>query len=46
MIRWKCFVPVKYQLPEGKSEGLALKQFYVMDRVGRIISHAGRRTVF
>jgi len=35
MIGWKCFVPVRYQLPKGSVAGLALTYFYMMHRVGR-----------
>jgi len=36
MVGWKCFVPLRYQLPRGISGGLALQQFYIIYRVGRI----------
>jgi len=35
MVGWKCFVPLSYQLPRGIWGGLALKQFYMIHRVGR-----------
>jgi len=36
MVGRKCFVPVVYWLPEGKSVGLALKQVCMMHRVERL----------
>jgi len=36
MIGRKCYVPIRYQLPKGKSAGLALNYFYMIHRVGRI----------
>ena len=36
MIRRKCFVPVRYQHPTGKLEGLALQYFGMVHKVGRI----------
>ena len=43
MVRRKCFVPVRYQLPRGISEGLALKYFCMIHRGGRksVIPHTG-----
>ena len=35
VVRRKWFIPVRYQLPKGKSVGLALKYFYMIHRVGR-----------
>ena len=37
MVTRKWFVPVRYQLPKGKSEGVALEDFYMIRRVGRYI---------
>jgi len=35
IVRRKWFVPVRYQLPKGKSVGLALKSFCMIQRVER-----------
>jgi len=35
MIRRKCFVPVRYQLPKGKLAVLDFEYLYMIHRVGR-----------
>jgi len=39
IISWNFFVPIRHQLFKGSSVGLALKFFYIMDRVGQQMSH-------
>jgi len=45
IVGWKCFVPVRYQLPKGKLAGLALQYFYIIHHSwGRADSHKSLHT--